>query len=355
MQRWSELGEAPEAENPNNVYGSAIHLAIATVEETGSDDEAIDAAVQRYGRWLEPEDIDQLQEDLETYHARDYSGVETVASEENLRVPLMEFEGETIYYRFTLDRLYRQVGNSSSFIHLDYKSSKHRKTDEEVHKDPQLWSYNWAIYEYWPEVEDLTQIYDQLRFGAVPTRKNAQQRERIKHWLVRQVTAILEADHTNPKFNQWCPWCPIMESCSEPLRTAQFARDRIAALAPEGSDVANLAAQDIDTYVEDLHEVETVRKCLERFEKSVKEVIRELPQERRQQLGFGLFPSSRDVWSAQGLRLAHAEVGDDFYLLVKMTKTNIDRFFGRDKAAAERVLQFAEKEKASPRLSRLKN
>jgi hypothetical protein len=39
---------------------------------------------------------------------------------------------------------------------------------------------------------------------------------------------------------------------------------------------------------------------------------------------------------------------------VKLTKTNISRFFGKDKAAAEQVMQFAEKERAAPRLSRLK-
>lgn len=355
MRRWSEEGEAPEATNPNNVYGSAIHLAIATTEEGATDSEAIDVAMERYGSWLEPEDVDQLEEDLETYHERDYAGVRTVASEENVKVPLFVYEGRQIYYRFTLDRLYQRVNNPASFLHIDYKSSAHRKTDAQVHKDVQLWSYNWAIYEYWPEVEELWQFYDQLRYGKIPTRKNDVQREKIKRWLIRNVKIILDARDANPRFNQWCPWCPIMESCPEPKRTAEFAQARIAELAPEGADVSTLAAANIEGYVADLELFETVGKCIKRYEESVKDVLRQLSDDRRRELGFYLSPSSRTFWTADALRRVHEALGNDFYLLVKMTQTNIDRFYGDDKASKERVLQFAEKEKATPRLNRIKS
>lgn len=355
MKRWSEEGEAPEAENPSNAYGSAIHLAIATCEEGASDDEAMDVVLDRYGKWFDPEDIERLEEDLATYHERDYQGVRTLASEDNLKVPLMEHEGRTIYYRFTLDRLYQRIDRPGMFIHIDYKSSIHRKSDEEVHKAPQLWSYNWAIYEYWPEVEDLAQLYDQLNFGSIPTRKNDEQRRKIKQWLQKQVKVILGADHIDPKFNEWCPWCPIMMDCPEPRRVSEFAQSRIAELAPPGSDVSSLAAQDIETYVQDLEMLETARKCIKGFEETVKGVIRELPDERRRQLGFGLFQSSKDTWDVEALHAVHAALGDDFYFMVNMTKANIQRFFGKDKEAAERVLQYAEKVKQTPRLQRLKH
>lgn len=355
MQRWSEEGEAPGATNPNNAYGSAVHLAIATTEEGATDSEAVNVAVERYGRWLEPDDVEQLEADLETYHERDYAGVQTVASEENVKVPLFVHNGVQIYYRFTLDRLYKRVNNPASFIHIDYKSSKWRKTEQEVHKDPQLWAYNWAIFEYWPEVEELWQIYDQLRFGKIPTRKNDAQRQKIKNWLIRQVKAILDADDVHPRFNEWCPWCPLMESCSEPKRTAQFAQARIAELAPEGSDVSTLAASNIEQYIADLELFETVRKCIERYEESVKGVLRELPADRRRELGWQLSPSARDVWNPDSLRQTHAAVGEDFYVLVKMTKANLDRFYGDDKDAKAKVLRFAEKEGMNPRLTRTRN
>jgi hypothetical protein len=355
MHRWSDLGELPGATNPNNAYGSAVHMAIALTEEGLDDAEAIEGTVAKYGVWLEPEDLEELEQDLVKYHERDYAGVRTVASEENMKVPLFRHNGETIYYRFTLDRLYVRLNNPASFLHIDYKSSAHRKSDEEVHKDPQLWTYNWAIYEMWPECEELTQIYDQLNFGAIPTRKNQQQREGIKRWLITQVKALLEIEEVKPRFHQWCPWCPLMESCSEPRRASEFAQTRIEELSPDGADIASLAGADMETYLQDMYQFETVRKCIERFEDSVKGVLRELPEERRKQLGWGLYPSTRDMWSPDALRRVYNVIGDDFFLLVKMTKTNITRFFGKDKQAAEQVLQYAEKERASPRLSRLKS
>lgn len=356
MQRWSEAGQAPEAENPSNAYGSAIHHAISASEDGASDDDAVQIAIDRYGSFLDPDDMDLLTEDLVTYHRRDYTGVKTVASEDNVKVPLFEWNGETIYYRFTLDRLYQRLDNPTAFVHIDYKSSKYKKTEAEVHKDLQLWSYNFAIFEHWPEVESLSQIYDQLRFGSVPTRKNDAQREQIKRWLVSQITVILECEEIKPKLNTWCPWCPILESCPEPRRVSEFARARIEALAPGGVDTANLLANTdlIPDYVKELEEVETVRKCLERFEKSVKGVIRELPAEKQRELGFGLFPSGRDVWTPAALKAVHDAIGDDFYLLIKMTKSKITEFYAKDADPVEEILEFAEKEAASPRLNRLK-
>lgn len=354
MQRWSAQGERPGATNPNNAYGSAMHHAIALSEEGFSDEEAIEGAVREYGRWLDPDDVEDLADDMEKYHERDYVGVRTVASEQNMKVPLFRHEGEQIYYRFTLDRLYVRVNNPTSFIHIDYKSSKHRKSDEEVHKDPQLWAYNWAIFEMWPECEDLHQVYDQFNFGSIPTRKNAQQREQIKKWLIQQVKAILAIEAPKPKFNEWCPWCPLMESCQEPRRAADFAQMRIEELAPPGVDLVTLVGGDLETYLQDMYQFETVRKTVERYEEAVKGVLRELPPERLQQLGWGKYPSSRDVWSPDALRRVYNLTGDTFFLLVKMTKTNIQRFYGTDKDGAGEVLQLAEKERQAPRLSRKK-
>lgn len=355
MQRWSEEGAAPEATNPNNVYGSAIHLAIAVTEEGASDEVAIGSAMEEYGGWLDPEDQEQLAEDLVIYHERDYAGVETVGSEDNLRVPLFEWEGRTIYFRFTLDRLYRRIDNPNSFIHIDYKSSAHRKSDAEVHGDLQLWAYNFAIHEWWPEVEDLYQLYDQLKFGRVPTRKNEDQRAEIKRWLTSQVKVILETEDTHPKFNQWCPWCPLMESCSEPKRVSEWARTRIAELAPEGADVTGLAAADLESYVGPLDDFETVRKCIKRYEESVKDVIRQLPDQRRRELGFYLSPSSKDEFDREARIAVHRTTGDDFYDLIGITKSAVERFYGKDKAAQDAVLYHARKVPMNPRLRRTKS
>lgn len=355
MQRWTEAGEAPEATNPFNVYGSAIHLAIALTEEGMSDREAIEGALDKYGGFMHPDDFEQLEEDLVIYHTRDIQGVKTLVSEDNLRVPLFTHEGRTIYFRFTLDRLYQRIDYPSAFIHLDYKSSSQRKSSKEVHADVKTWAYNFAIYEYWPEVEDLYQIYDQLKFGQEGTRKNDEQRAQIKQWLIEMVKVILRADNMDPHFNKWCPWCPLMEGCSEPKRVSEFARTRIEALAPEGSDVVGLASQDIASYAAELETFETVGKCIKRYAESVKGVIRQLPDAERRALGFYLSPVGATSFPPPALKRIHELCGDDFYLISKITKTAITEFYGKDSDTQEAILKLGTKESQSPRLRRISN
>lgn len=362
MKRWTEEGEPPEAEGPNTAYGSAIHHAIFLSEsEMATDEEAIQGAVNEYGRWLDAEDTELLEKDMETYHQRDFAQVRTVAVEGEFRVPLLEHEGETIYFRGTIDRLYERLDAPGHYLHIDYKSSKWRKTEEEVHKDTQLWSYNWMLHEVFPEIEKLTQFYDQLRYGVVPTRKTDAQRRQIKKWLKRQVRRVLEDEDWQddgllaPTFNQWCPWCQLLESCSEPLRTSEFAVARIAALAPENEQTGKLDLDPdlIEQYISEAENAATLRKALERFEKSVQQVIKDMPLERRTYHGYGLSGREFDVWTPEGLRAAHGVMGEEFYSLVKITKGRINEFLDKEDERKVALLDLALKEGQTPSVKKL--
>ncbi len=161
-----ERDEPPEATNWTNAYGSAVHEAIHHVEQGDTHTAAIDKALLKYGIYLNPQDIALLREDLEVYERRRPLGVTLVGSEMELRVPLFEDEEHgLIYFRFRLDVLHRLIANPDVFLHRDYKSSKWQKSASEVHEDPQLWSYNWAIHDFLPECKTLLQTYDQLKFG----------------------------------------------------------------------------------------------------------------------------------------------------------------------------------------------
>src|SRR3954469_25000723 len=177
MQRHTDAGEHPEAQSSSTAYGSAVHEAIAFAEaEAALDDPAIQRAFDLYAKWLEPEDLERLRRDLATYRERDYAGARTVAVEEELRVPLFEHDGETIYLRTRIDRLYQRLDNPAVFIHVDYKSSRWPRSQQEVHEDRQLWLTNYIVHEVWPECETLVQAYDQLNFGVITTRKTDEQR-----------------------------------------------------------------------------------------------------------------------------------------------------------------------------------
>jgi ketosteroid isomerase-like protein len=316
-------------------YGSAIHDAIHRVEEGDSDEQAVQFAFNRWGRGLEPSDLALLHQDLEVYRSRDFPGTRIVASEEDARVPLMLYRGRQVYFRFKLDRLYERLDRPGSFIHVDYKSSRHAKSEKEVREDLQMWAYNWAIHEFWPECDDLVQIYEQLRYGQIPTRKTAAARAKIKEWLIAQTTAIIEDENFQPdgllpfQQNEWCEWCPIMESCGVIDQLTEFSLVEIAALAPVEKQgrrkVTRLDSAPVEEYVERLAQVKSAVGVLKRYDDAVSSLLKEMPAERRGLLGYELRERSTTKFPPEALRAMHDALGDRFYEVAGVTKTAIEQ------------------------------
>jgi hypothetical protein len=330
MRRHTKAGEHPEAQGPATAYGSAVHEAIAHAErEDASDEQAIQRAFDRYAKWLEPDDLQRLRDDLLTYRQRDYLGVRTIAVEEELRIPLFEHNGHTIYLRTRIDRLYQRLDNPSVFVHVDYKSSRWYKTEAEVHEDPQLWITNLIVHEVWPECETLVQVYDQLNYGAITTRKSEGQRALIRDYAIHQATTVLRDDKHEPRKNRWCPWCPILESCPIVPELTHYALAEIAALAPAEKHgrktVLNLDPDLFELYAEQIPDVGLAIKVLKRFDESVRGAVKEMPRGRQQALGFETKSRSKTVWPPPALRAAHEVLGDDFYELIGLTKTAVER------------------------------
>lgn len=356
MRRHTDAGEHPEAQSLNTAYGSAIHEAIAYTEASDASDEAAtQRAFNLYAKWLEPEDLDRLRTDLQTYRERDYIGVRTVAVEEELRMPLFEHNGETIYLRTRIDRLYQRLDNPAVFVHVDYKSSRWPKTQAEVHQDIQLWITNLIVHDVYPECETLAQKYDQLNFGELPTRKNDAQRELIREWAIHQIKAVLADEELAPKRNEWCPYCPIMMSCPVVKEATEYATAEIAVLAPERKEgrktVVDLDPDMYDSYVEALEDVGLARKILERYDETVRATLLRMPTTRRERLGWELTGRSKTTWPAEALRAAHETLGDEFYELATLSKTALER---HGSAEATAVLDMAVKEDGQPFVKRRK-
>lgn len=350
----SEAG-MPEVEVAGAVwargYGSAIHAAIQASEEGFDDDAAIQKAWNAHGSYLEPGDLPLLHEDLEKYRERDYPNTRTIASEDELKVPLMKHEGRMIYFRFKLDRLYERLDAPGVYIHVDYKSSKWAKSEKEVHEDLQLWAYNWGIHTYYPECDSLQQTFDQLRYGQIPTSKSAEQRTMIHEWLKKQVTAIIEDEDVaedgllEPKYNDWCPWCPIMESCDVVDELTDFSLVRLLALAPQEKvgrkTLVDLDPLRIDEYADEHDRVRRASQVLKRFDDSMKNMIKELPEEERERLRYELDSRKKSVFPASALREMHARLGDRFYDAASISKTAIAEQLKDDPDLREWALSLA--------------
>lgn len=365
MRRHTARGEqsddrTPEARSPQAAYGSAIHDAIAATEDAHSDEAAIEVAWKRWGARLEPSDIQLLRDDLAIYRTRDFPNTRTVLAEDEIRVPLMTWQDERIFFRARIDRLYERLDAPGTFIHVDYKSSKWAKSDLEVQDDLQMWAYNWAIGEFFPEIDQLHQVYDQLRYGQIPTHKTPAQRAQIREWLVKQTTAVLTDDDVRgdellaPTYNRWCPWCPILESCPVVEQLSDFALTRLAALAPvepitkkDGTPSKKTRRVPLDParageYAAQLEKAKLATAVLERFEESVKELLRDMPDERRAQLGYELRDRRNSVFTPRAAQALHEQLGERFYEVVKLTKTGLQSALAQDEDLLEWALGLAD-------------
>jgi hypothetical protein len=370
MRRHTQ-GDPPESWSPANAYGSAVHDAIEQLEDGATEDEAVQYAFGRYSKWLEPGDVSLLYDDLRLYVERDEIGVRTIVAEQDHRFPLFEYKGETIFFRFRLDRLYQRLDDERMFIGIDYKTSKWAKSQAEVDEDLQMWAYNVGIFEFladvYPEIEDpqLVQVYDQLRYGRLTTHKTAEQREEMRRWLIAAVTAILEDEDMAPSFNNWCPWCPLKMDCPVVQHElTDFALARIATLAPrepilkaDNTPGKRLGPPKLDPerfgeYVELLPDVKRARQVLEAFEEAVKDTMRELPSDRLEVLkspeapkGYRKAERSRKTFHPTTLEALHDELGPEIWYLLSLSQASLERFYGKGdeaKAKIASVMQHAE-------------
>lgn len=352
-----ERDEPPEHESYASAYGHAAHDAIQIVEDSDcTNDEAIDAVWPVYQHWLEPDDIARLKSDLETFRTRSDLGWRVYGTELELRVPLLRWEGRVIYFRGRIDVLYQHMDNPSLFMSRDYKSSRWRMSEVQVHADRQQWSYNWLIFEAIPECEDLIQIYDQLRYGAIPTSKTNTQRQTIRMWLTQQVKAILGDEILKPTINDECQYCPILLDCREVRRAANWTQARIAALTDVEEKGRKLIIRLDDSlgfedYAEFLAKAKKVEKVTKKYIEVVEAALKQMPQSERERLGYDLArPRRVDRFGPEALREIHRRYPDAFYALVGVTKTSIEEMFGAESQEALDIIALAERIEQAPSL-----
>lgn len=354
--------KTPEAGSPATWYGSCIHDAIDASEDGLEDEAAIELAWATWGHHLEPGDLALLKEDMALYHSRDEQNVRTVLAEGEIIVPLTEMpDGRPIFFRGRIDRLYEKLDAPGHFVHIDYKSSKWVKSQEEVDSDQQMWAYNWALHEYLPEIEILNQKLDFLRGGQVPTSKTTEEREQVREWLsiaAREYFAAREDESESdglplPQFNQWCPWCSILESCQIIPHLSEWALSRIDVLRPPAlkntedgqhmSEILEGIVTPIDEYMEQYADVKTAIKVLKRYEESARDVIRDMPEDERDRLGFDMRPRSNSVFPGHARQALYEALGHDRFLdLVGIPQEKIKSAF-TDKDERDWALSLLEK------------
>lgn len=350
----------PEAGSPATWYGSCIHDAVEASEDGLSDETAIELAWAKWGHALEPGDLALLKDDMALYHERDATNVRTVLSEGEIIVPLTEMpDGRPIFFRGRIDRLYESLDRPGYFIHRDYKSSKWIKSQEEVDNDQQMWAYNWALCDYFPEIEELHQELDFLKGGIVPTGKTPEEREQMREWLAisaRNYFAVREGEMEPdglpaPRKNDWCPWCPILESCQIVPHLSDWALSRINALRPpsmkdgDSSEFTEAmeAVTPIDEYMAQYDDAKLAIKVLKRYEDSARALVHDMSEEERDRLGFELRGRSNSFIPVPARSALYEALGHDRFMeLAGITQEKLKTAFA-DEEQREWALSLVEK------------
>lgn len=329
--------EPPGSTNWTTAYGSAIHMAIHLVETEGlTNQQAVERVWPEYGGYLDPEELQMLKEDMDAYRGDTPIGWELIAAEVDVRVPLFTRHGVQYYFRFKIDALYRRIDDHTAFLMRDYKSSKHRRTQADVDKDPQMWAYNFGIHELYPECASLIQSYEQLRFGNLTTSKNANQRTQVKAWLIETVKAVLGDEEMKPKQNQWCAYCRFVVTCDETERATRYWRGVLSVIAPkvkEGRRTKIAFADEGDelerVIEKGLPRMTATRKHIEAVESALKDVIEAMPSDERERLGWRLADRKSKILTPDGLRAMHEALGDRFYEVVSMSRSGLETVVGK--------------------------
>jgi hypothetical protein len=364
-RRRLEGKESPETWSPENAYGDAVHYVIMRLDEGDDVQDAVQQAFERRRQWLEPSDLTRLADDADKYLARERVGVRTILNEGEISIPLFEHPtAGRVWLRGRIDRLYQSLDDPGLLIAVDWKSSKWPRSHEQVAGDLQLWTYALLIYEWfsdlYPEVDDvrLIQIYDQLRYGEIPTHKGPEQREEIRRWLIAAVTGMINDQQEAPTYNRFCAHCPLKMDCTVVRdELTDWALTEIAALMPreerynkDGSVSKRPGPPALDPdriaeYVQLLPRAQQAEQVLDRFCEQLRELLKRMPDAELAGLGKRKSDRSRSVFSTESKREVVQRVGLPVALMLfDLSLASVERFFGASSQEAKDIIALAQKE-----------
>jgi hypothetical protein len=168
-----------------------------------------------------------------------------------------------------------------------------------------------------------------------------------------------------PHYNQWCAYCPILESCPVVEHLTEWALTRIAELQPmrpklkkDGSEgkrkeAVPLEASRLPDYADVMDKVAIARGVLKRFDESVRDLVRDLPEQRQRELRFELRTRRNSNFTPEAAKQLHDGLGERFYELVTVGKTRLEEQLGDDPDALNWALGLAVEEEGTPAVFRI--
>lgn len=321
-------------------FGNALHEAAELVVANDGEaylDDAVEHAWTRWGRHLPAESYEELRDDIKT--VIDRSGVadnlELIAVEKDMKVSvfvgesdekkqMLDEEHVEYFYRFKIDALYRDRNDPGHFIIRDFKTVRRRRSQAEVDEDMQLTAYDFGIREMLGnEVTKVTIWYDQVKFQELFTSREEHDRQMFKGWITARIREILdvpvEAVANTPKLNEYCSWCPLLETCGIIDKINDVHLAQIKALSGRVE-----SAEDLDSYIEKFDTAKNSMKALKEYTERISKFLKNNPGTYAGKSYSTTFVN-RIVWDPKTLFEIFGE--DAFKMMSPVSKNKIGKKF----------------------------
>lgn len=316
-------------------YGNAVHegaLAIVRNPEIYLDD-ALDLAWAEWSHALAPEHHAELKRDLQTIldRTQEAPNLKLVAAEQDMKVPIYrgaadpdeqmgDEEAVWYHYRFKIDALYEDMDEPGHYVIRDFKSYRRKKWQSDIDEDDQFTAYSYGVKRMFGEaVQRVTVWCDQVKHegGEIFTTRTETEELAFEEFMRSQIRAVLHTPYeelaNRPRLNEFCSWCPILETCSVLDYATDFGLARIGDRAKELVPDAASLADFHDTYKEAKLAIKALEAFKDRFEEAIKEDIEEGERIEIGETSYGLSRIDSVVYPAKDVA---SIVGKDAYLSV---------------------------------------
>lgn len=317
------VDERKEPFSEVRAYGSVIHKALYLAEELGIP--LLDEALQRaWNPQLPPQMFEEARRDLQRYMERGGLNLSTLAVEQTLGMPLMEYNGEKYFYQGTLDWIGLNPEDPTLLYYADYKTNRAPISQEDLDNDIQFCGYAALlrhnldkIYPEAPKDVKIVGILEQLKYYTLYVEKNDEQLEMFKSWAEAVARAIIDDRKGKPVLNLRCNSCPIRFDCQEFLSLPKKGITLIDSFSKTTS---------LEERVKLMVEAEGVRRGLNSLIDSVKDELMERPG-----VYDGREYSIVSRWGKEyNLPELHGVMGAAFYSVVKVIEKRLEEYLNRN-------------------------
>ncbi|RLD06069.1 MAG: hypothetical protein DRI65_07490 [Chloroflexota bacterium] len=226
--------------------------------------------------------------------------------------------------------------DDETMLVVDYKTSKTAPTVDQLKHDTQLSLYDIVAHIEHPEYPRVIVSLDLLKHDIMYSYRTLEQRKDFEEYLVMIYDEMLGFKEKNvrPQLNIFCGWCDFRDYCTGYKK----AKDRTA------GQFQSLTSTPLPELITEWDRVKSTKKILEQREREIGTIL----MENIRSGGTNLKTDEVEVYVRQNARknydleTVHKLVpSDEFVGMVNLNKKGVERYFDRNPAVKDRIVESA--------------